>query len=159
AERTAWHQRTETGPQKPIGEKTVEEVARPRRASSRATPPPMELPATWKGGSTASSTASAKGPTVEVLESLRVEVGVEVPKAGVAPKPGRATAMTENCGVSSGRSGDQTCQRLPRPCRSTRGGPWPSRCIDSGITGMVGLLTARQQAAHRSGHAAGGDPL
>ena len=73
----------------PAGDRPTTERARPRRASSSATQPPSELPATCAASSSASSstpsTASASDGTVD---------GVPGGSGGESPKPGRSSAMT-----------------------------------------------------------------
>ena len=114
----------------PAGPNRTTDRARPRRASSRATHPPSELPTmcarSIPARSSCSATPSASAPTD----------GATPGASRSAPQwPGRVGANTACQRSSSGNTGRHTRQVPPTPCRSTSGVPEPPAY--EGATGMA----------------------
>jgi len=117
-----WQKRSSAGVQKPAGENAhTERTARPR-ASSSAIAPPIELPATC-GRSRPSSAKNHSNASAYagIVGSMPLDSGAE------RPKPGESQAITSNSPTSRSITGSHACQWCPMPCRSTSGGPSPSR--------------------------------
>ena len=94
------------------------EATAPRRASSRARPPPSELPATC--GRTRPCSANQRSRYVVRPAGLGSAVSAAEP-----PKPGRSTAMTRRSRARAPITGSHMPRWLPVPCRSTSVGPEP----------------------------------
>jgi hypothetical protein len=96
--------------QKPPGEIAMTERALPSFASSSATHPPSELPATCavcqphSSRNAATSRASAAGDGT-----------TSAGKGADCPKPGRSAAITSRSRATASSTGRQTCQQPPRP--------------------------------------------
>ena len=99
---TSWLKRRSRGVQKPTGEIAVAEATAPRRASSSAMPPPIELPATCGRRSPSSSKkrskASASANTVGATPGS---------SDGERPKPGTSAAITSWCSASASITGSR----------------------------------------------------
>src|SRR5215212_986795 len=123
----------------PAGPTTTTRVALPRRASSRPTEPPSELPATATVPSPALSssaaTASASAATVGSPGST-----------GADPKPGRSSASTSCAAERSPSTGFHDRQLSPSPCSRTSGSPDPSRNRMSVSGGMRSGADERDSA-------------
>ena len=104
----------------PAGAIAVTERAWPAAASSSATQPPSELPATWYGLVRQRRRRSRR-------RAPRASAARSPFSAGDSPKPGRSTAITSRSAVSRSITGAHTCRSAPSGCRSTSTGPDPAR--------------------------------
>ena len=108
--------------QRPGGDSRVSEANGRTAASSSATQPPRELPATW-GVSNPSSSSSPATARARAAGDGSTPSGSE----GDWPNPGRSTATTSATAASAGTTGSHACRKDPRPCSSTSGSPPPVR--------------------------------
>src|SRR4051794_32917772 len=115
----------------PDGAIATTERARPRRANSRATRAPSELPSTCTrptpSPSTVRSTASVRAATVG-----------RTSRCGDRPDPGSSTFRTSKRSASAGRTAAKSRRELPQPCSSSSGSPAPERTTDRvAVTAVV----------------------
>ena len=109
----------------------------PRRASSSAMPPPIELPATCGRPRPCSANQRSRCAVKPAAVGSKSS-------GGDAPKPGRSTAITRRSRASASATGSHMPRRLPMPCRSTSGGPEPRL---SKASAMVGAQRTRPERA------------
>ena len=124
--------------QSPAVQSPATDSARPALASSSATQPPSELPAT------------CAPPQAELVEQAATRAGEHLRRglrrrcaaAASAPKPGRSTAITSRSRARRSITGSQTTSSAPSGWISTSGSPLPAADV---------VQLARLQSAARTG--------
>ena len=111
------------------------------RASSIATQPPSEFPATCGVVTPSSSSRPAT--------AAASAAGDGSPGSGAdSPKPGRSTAMTSKWRASAGATGSQAWRDDPSGCRSTSGSPDPERRYASDVMTVSSAVPGTFRRGH-----------
>src|SRR4051794_9841389 len=134
--------------QPPPGEIATTLRARPRLAISRASAPPIELPAKCAVSTPSSSSSVSKWSAAWAIECAG-------PSGGGGPPswPCSVGAITSKRGTSSASTGSQQRQVAVKPCTRTSGSPSPARYRAGEISeGIRGRLIACTRAFERELH-------
>ena len=139
----------------PAGAIAVTDRAWPASASSSATQPPSELPATCGR----SRPSAARCAWIAAASSRGVTRGAR-DRRRTSPKPGMSSAITSRSAASRSSTGSHMWRSVPSACRSTSGGPLPVRVRDHALAARTAAVSAAEPPATAAvfGGASSGSP-